>query len=145
VSLNCTIDREQKIVTVTAEGDVTRADFETVLDTIDAADAHGYRKLFDGGRGETRMTADDALALGVRMRARHASGPMGPLAVVMPEKYVELAARALGMLAAADRPMRVFADVKRARRWLRTKAAHAAIHWPGREHGAAPSPVSGDC
>ena len=43
---------------------------------------------------------------------------MGPLAVVLPEEYIDLAGHALGMLAAADRPMRVFGAIAPARRWL---------------------------
>ncbi len=84
----------------------------------DAAEAMAYRKLFDATRGGTSMNAGDMLALGVRMRAFHALGPMGPLAVVMPPDKGELASRILGMLAAADRPMRVFGELAPARRWI---------------------------
>lgn len=118
MSLNWTIDPHQKLITVVAKGDVTRAEFEALLDAIDTANAHAYRKLFDGELGHTTMTPGDALMLGVRMRAAHASGPIGPLAVVMPEEYAELSRQALGMLAAADRPMRVFGAIAPARRWL---------------------------
>lgn len=112
------IDPQERLITVTAKGDVTRAEFESLLDAMRDADAHAYRKLFDGELGRTSMTSEDAMALGVRMRAEHATGPMGPLAVVLPEKYADLAGHALGMLASADRPMRVFATVAQARRWL---------------------------
>ncbi len=120
--LTWTIDPEQRLITVTAKGDVSRAEFEALLDAMRAAGAHAYRKLFDGELGRTNMAPHDALALGVRMRAEHASGPMGPLAVVLPEEYAELAGQALGMLAAADRPMRVFAAIAPARRWLTSLA-----------------------
>ncbi len=39
-----------------------------ILDVIDKADLHAYRKLFDGARGETSMGAENVLAMGVRMR-----------------------------------------------------------------------------
>ena len=116
--LHWTIDPQQKLITVVAKGDVTRAEFEALLDAMSAAGAHAYRKLFDGELGRTDMAPADAMALGVRMRAEHATGPMGPLAVVLPEKYAGLAGQALGMLAAADRPMRVFGAIAPARRWL---------------------------
>lgn len=116
--LTWTIDPQQKLITVIAKGDVARADFEALLDAMRAADAHAYRKLFDGELARTSMTPEDAMALGVRMRAEHASGPMGPLAVVLPEEYIDLAGHALGMLAAADRRMRVFGAIAPARRWL---------------------------
>ncbi len=117
--LRWTIDPTQRMLTAVADGDVTRAEFETYLDTLDAADAHGYRKLFDGGRGSTRMPPEDILALGVRMRASHATGPIGALAVVVPDEFADAIGRVLGMLAAADRQMRVFATLGPARRWLK--------------------------
>lgn len=80
--------------------------------------AMSYRKLFDGTDGDTSMTPDDLLQVGVRMRDFHALGPMGPLAVVVPAEKGEVVARVLGILAAADRPMRVFQSVRPALRWL---------------------------
>ena len=75
--LTWTIDPDQRLVTAVAEGEVTRACFEAYLDAIDQADALGYRKLFDGTRGAISMEREDVLALGVRMRTSHATGPMG--------------------------------------------------------------------
>lgn len=119
--LHWTIDAEQKLVTVVAEGEVGRADIETYLDAVEAADAAGYRKLFDGARGNTRMGSEDVLALGVRMREAHARGPMGALAAVVPANKAEPVARLLGIMATADRPMRVFRDIAAARKWIATQ------------------------
>ncbi|MDP1838385.1 MAG: hypothetical protein Q8N31_12455 [Reyranella sp.] len=116
--LHWTIDPQQKLVTAVAEGDVTRVEFDAFLDDMARADANSYRKLFDGGRGDTHMGAEDILALGARMRASHGNGPMGPLAVVVPEGHVETIGRVLGMLAAAKRPMRVFRQLGPARKWI---------------------------
>jgi hypothetical protein len=52
------------------------------------------------------------------MRAFHATGPMGPLAVVVPAEKFDIVASVLGMLAAADRPMRLFTKIRPAKRWL---------------------------
>jgi len=116
--LHWTIYPEQKLMTAVAEGEVTRAEFEAYLDAMGAADAHGYRKLFDGAHGEAHMPAEEILALGVRMRSSHATGPMGPLPVVVPDALAEPLGRVLGMLAAARRPMRVFGEVEAARKWI---------------------------
>ncbi len=105
-------------MTAVAEGDVTRAEFEAYLDAMGAADANGYRKLFDGSCASTLMPAEEILALGVRMRASHSMGSVGPLAVVVPDAMTEALERVLGMLAAARRPMRVFGEVEAARKWL---------------------------
>ncbi|MDP1966893.1 MAG: hypothetical protein Q8K93_32390 [Reyranella sp.] len=85
--------------------------------TVPAADS--YRKLFDGGRGETHMEAEEILALGARMRATAERGRVGALAVVVPSAHAAALGRVLGMLAAAERPMRVFRQVGPARKWIR--------------------------
>lgn len=81
--LNWTIDSKAKLLTVLAEGDVTRSEFEAYLDLVDEACLHTYRKLFDGVRADTSMGAENILAVGVRMRASHQTNPVGPLAVVL--------------------------------------------------------------
>lgn len=116
--LHWTIDPKQRLVTVVAEGEVKRAEVEAYLNAVDQAGANGYRKLFDGTRGDTSMGPEDVLALGVRMRAAHATGPMGPLAMVVPGDVAEPFGRMLGMLASAERPMRVFREVGPARKWI---------------------------
>jgi hypothetical protein len=118
--VNWEVDPQQKLVTVVAEGDVTRAEVEAYLDAIGQAGLYGYNKLFDGKRAATHMEADEILALGARMRGLHAEGPMGALAAVVPDGPVEAVTRVLGMLAAADRPMRVFRQIEPARKWIRS-------------------------
>ncbi len=118
MSLYWTIDSEARLITAVADGNVTSGDIEALLDEMASRGVMTYRKLFDGSQGETEMGPDDLLVLGVRFRQFHALGPMGPLAVVVPDDKAELVARVLGMLAAADRPMRVFSAFAPARRWL---------------------------
>ena len=116
--LQWTIDPEFHFVVVVAEGEVTRPEAEELLEAMASRGAMTYRKLFDGTEGTTSMSPEDLRALGVRVRAHHAQGPMGALALVLPPDKVERIRPILGMLAAADRPMRIFRDHKRARRWL---------------------------
>lgn len=121
--LHWEVDLQQKLVTVVAEGDVTRAEVEAYLDAIDAAGLYAFRKLFDARHGRTHMPREELLALGARMRATHAAGhAMGALAAVLPDGYEEAASRVLGMMAAAERPMRVFRQVGPARKWIRSLA-----------------------
>lgn len=116
--LHWTIDSKERLLTVVAEGDISRAEFEAYLDVIDKAGLHTYRKLFDGARGETSMGSENILAMGVRMRTSHQTQAVGPLAVVVPEDKIAMVSRVLGMLAAANRPMRVFHEVGPAREWI---------------------------
>jgi hypothetical protein len=113
-----TIDSKHRLMTVVAEGDVTRPEFEAYLDVIDNAELYTYRKLFDGGAADTSMGAENILAVGVRMRSAHQTRAVGPLAVVVPEDKIAMVSRVLGMLAAADRPMRVFHEAGPARDWI---------------------------
>jgi len=120
--LHWTIDSTSNLVTIVAEGDVTAQDIETYLKAVVDGGALTYRKLFDGTKAETSMKAEDMLALGVRFRAFHTQGPVGPLAIVFPDGRADLVARMLGILATADRPMRVFRSVALARRWIESLA-----------------------
>jgi hypothetical protein len=120
--LHWTIDDPNRLITAVAQGDVTSQDVDTYLKAMADSGAMTYRKLFDGSKGETSMGPDDMLALGVRFRAFYAQGPVGPLAVVVPDGNADLVARVLGILATADRPMRVFRTVAPARRWIESLA-----------------------
>jgi hypothetical protein len=116
--LHWTIDAASRLVTIVAQGEVTSRDVEAYLKAMVDGGALTYRKLFDGSEGETSMGPEDLLALGARFRAFHVRGPVGPLAMVVPDGKADLVARVLGILATADRPMRVFRKVAPARRWI---------------------------
>lgn len=116
--LHWIIDSKTRLLTAVAEGDITRPEFEAFLDMIDQADLHAYRKLFDGIDADTTMGAENILAIGVRMRASHQIQAVGPLAIVVTEDKVAMVSRVLGMLAAANRPMRIFHEVGPAQDWI---------------------------
>jgi len=122
MSLHWTIDPEQGLVSVEADGNVARKEVEELLDEMAAKEALGYRKLFDGTKGATIMEAEDLLALGARMRDYHARGAMGALALVLPPDKAHIVLPILGLLAAADRQMRIFKSRGEARRWLSSLA-----------------------
>jgi len=128
--LHWTIHSRTALFIATAEGFVDKADADRMIDVLVEANILGYRKLFDGTAGDTHMGAVDLLALGVRMRELHALGPMGPLAVVVPEDKYVLLSRVLGMLAAAKRPMRIFNDRRKALQWLESHAVRASVPDP---------------
>ncbi len=112
------IEPEKSLVVAVAYGDVTRAEVDRYLDALVETGALPYRKVFDVHNGDTAMTADDLLPVAVRMRSLHELGPMGPLAVVLPLGRGEQLQRALGMVATARRPMRVFETPMLAYRWI---------------------------
>jgi len=118
MSLRWTIESKSRLFTAIAEGFVNRSEIDSCLDALAGSGALAYRKLFDGSQGDITLTPDDVLQLGARVRHFQTLGPMGPLAFVLPTGRGERLARVLGVLATADRPMRIFHDVRKARRWL---------------------------
>jgi hypothetical protein len=118
MALYWTIDSRRRSVELVADGDVTMADAMRFFDAVEGANALSYSKLLDGTRAQAAMTPDDVLSIIVRIRGLHALGTMGALAVVATAEQAQRIARLLGAAAVADRPMKVFDDVKQARRWL---------------------------
>lgn len=112
-----TIDSRQQLVVVTAEGDVTRADTDDYLDAIEGGGAVAYRKLYDGRAGNFTMNRDEMMAVAVRFRSYH-HRPVGALAIVLPHDQAEPVARVLGILASADRPLKLFTSLAPAQRWI---------------------------
>jgi len=120
-----TIDPEERFISVLGTGDVSRADIDRFLDAVVENAALGYRKLFDASQAMSSMTPADMVDLGTRFRALHTGAVVGPLAVVMPPDRGKRLERLLGMIATADRPMRIFVDPTRARRWIADQVADA--------------------
>jgi hypothetical protein len=119
--LNWVISSRDRLVTVTGDGPVARADIEGWLDVVDGAGLLPYRKLVDLWAATLSLTPQDMIALGIRFRAHHVH-EMGPLAMVLPAEAPDSIERALGILAAGRRPMRLFRTPARARRWLNSLA-----------------------
>lgn len=117
MAISWTIDPDFESVAVLAEGAVTRPDVEAYLQAMEAAGALGYRKLIDARGASVGMTDADMMAVGVRLRSYH-GGAVGALAIVLSRDAVDAVARILGILAAADRPMRLFTSLRAAERWL---------------------------
>ena len=115
------IDSRSRLVVVTAEGYVTRAEMEEYLEVVTGANANAYAKIFDGRAGKGCMDAEDLLALGARFRVMH-SEPHGPLAIVLQPARRHHLQPVLGMLAAAERPMRFFSGMRAAKRWIKPGA-----------------------
>lgn len=112
------IDSRNELVTATAEGDVSLAEAMTFLRTLSGAKVTSYRKLFDGRAGTSSMTAQEMLVMTAEIRSHHGKGKVGALAIVANPEQTEPFARVLGALALADRPMRLFDSLTRARNWL---------------------------
>lgn len=120
------IDSRKRLVTHTAEGDLTRGDLMAYFDAVTGADAWTWRKLFDARRCTPAMSPEDLMAIGVRIRAQHARGVTGPIAIVLPETDSETFTRLLGFIATDRRPARLFRALEPARQWIETQQIDAA-------------------
>ncbi len=114
-----TIDSRQQLVVVTAEGDVTRADADDYLDAVEGGGALAYRKLYDARAGNVVM--DHERDDGDRLQAqelpsigRSARSP-SCWRTTRPRSWRR---RVLGILATADRPLKLFTSLTPARRWI---------------------------
>src|SRR5262245_61158636 len=123
------IDSRRRLVSVTAEGGITRPDVEAYLDAVIGAGALEYRKLFDWRAGIPEMDFPEMMSVLTVIRGYH-DRPHGALAVVLSERQrqSEELARVLGILLSARRPMRVFASVRTATRWLEGDPASVSRH-----------------
>jgi hypothetical protein len=111
-------DHDNKIAVAVAHGEVVRAEVDRYIDDLVAANALVYRKLFDVHQGRTALTADEMMPVAVRLHALQDTGPMGPLAIVLPSSGQGRLTRGLGMVSTAKRPLRLFQDPVMAYRWL---------------------------
>jgi len=90
----------------------------SLLDALAGARALSYRKLFDSRAILSSMTGEELLAVCAKIRAYHEQGPVGALAIVCTPAQTLTFGRLLGALAAADRPIKMFARLQQARIWL---------------------------
>ena len=123
------IDSRRRLVSVTAEGGITRADVDAYLEAVVGARALEYRKLFDWRAGVPAMDFPEVMSVLAVVRGYH-DQPHGPLAVVLSQeqRQSEELARVLGVLLSARRPMRVFSTVRTASRWLDGNAESVSRH-----------------
>lgn len=128
MSLHWTIDSRLQIFVATCDGNVDLVEVNEMLDAMVGSNWLRYRKLFDGTHGDTQMEPLDILSIGVRLRALQDGGhDHGPLAVVVPDDKYAMISRVLGILAAAKRPMRMFNDAEKARKWLDSPAIRTRL------------------
>jgi hypothetical protein len=123
-------DPIQQLVTVTAEGEVTRADVEAYLSEVDRLNARSWRKLVDLRNSQGILTGEDVELIGWTFREAAKSSDVGALAVVMPSSEPERVMRLLGFLAAAKRPMRLFKTMAPAQRWIESVHAKPTASGP---------------
>lgn len=113
-----TVSHPTRLVIAIAKGELRLTDIETYLDEVITANALVYRKIFDMSQATPKLSDDDLIALGARIRAYIALGEIGPLAIVATTDESYEQAMMFATLAVADRPLRIFRELHLARQWL---------------------------
>lgn len=120
-----TISHPERLVTIRAEGLVTRRDVEAYLDGIVVAGGMTYGKLFDARGIDPQASDEDVMLLAARIKAYGQMMEGGALA------FVTTSSRARGFvhrylnLSDADRPSRSFRTPEAALAWLETRKDRA--------------------
>jgi len=114
-----TVYHLDKTIIGKTEGEVTLADIEGYLDDIVKAKAVKYRKIFDATSGASVLSPQDVETLRAKLADfTHKRRDVGPFAVITGGNREGRLANICQTATTADRPMRVFADIHSARRWL---------------------------
>jgi hypothetical protein len=121
--LKWTIDHARRMVTITAQGEVTLNQVEEYLDAVVVADAMPNAKLFDCTHMVTHATDGEMMELGARMRAYAGVMKGGPLCLVVATPEMLDYTRRYVNLAQADRPTQICKTVAEAEAWLAKQKA----------------------
>jgi len=116
--LKWSIDHAKRMVTVTAEGEVTLTQAEEYLDAVVVADAMPYAKLVDCTHMVTHATDDEMMELAARIRAYATVFKGGPLCFVVTTPQMLDYTRRYINLGEADRPVEICKTVAEAEAWL---------------------------
>jgi hypothetical protein len=112
------IDHQDRLVTATAHGVVVLQEILDYFDAISIHDAASYAKLFDARQMVPQLSDDDVMVLAARISAYAAFDPRGPVAAVAATAEARDIVRRYMNFGGANRPMRLFTSVDKARAWL---------------------------
>jgi hypothetical protein len=118
VPIEWTISHPERLVTIRAEGPVTRQDVEAYLDGIVVAGCMPYGKLFDARGIDPRASDEDVMLLAARVQAYGQTMEGGALAFVTTSSRARDFVRRYLNLSGANRPSRTFRTVDAASAWL---------------------------
>jgi hypothetical protein len=112
------VNHAARLVTVTATGELGRADIEEYLDSLVAAATFSYRKVLDMTECRLALSSEDMSAIGARIRGHEAMGSMGSVAVIAGSDELYSQVRHFESVVHADRPLKIFRDAEMAYAWL---------------------------
>jgi hypothetical protein len=118
MSLSWYISHPCCLILVVAKGDIQPHDFARLFESIDAAKASPYRKIFDVTGLTTEFTPDMIGIFALWIRQREAERKVGPIAIVAGSPRTHDQATHFAAQARVSRLIQVFQQRQEARRWL---------------------------
>jgi hypothetical protein len=112
------VNHAARLVSAKATGELGRTDIEDYLDGLVAAATLSYRKVLDMAGSRLALSDDDMSAIGARIRAHEARGPMGSVAVIAGSDELYDQIRQFESVVDAHRPLKIFRDAEMAYAWL---------------------------
>src|SRR6185436_14264906 len=113
------VDHDNRVVSATGRGVLTKKDFDSYLDELAAAATLPFGKIFHMAAGcRLQLSKDDLLAVGARIRGHEVHQLMGRVAVVAASDELYEEAEKFNSKVLAERPLRIFRNVASALAWL---------------------------
>jgi len=113
------VNHDNRVVSATGRGVLTKTDFDSYLDELAAAATLSFGKIFHMDAGcRLQLSKDDLAAVGARIRSHEVQQLMGRVAVVAASDELYEQAEKFNSKVLAERPLRIFRDVASALAWL---------------------------
>jgi hypothetical protein len=113
------VNHDNRVVSATGRGVLTKRDFDNYLDDLAAAATLSFGKIFHMAPGcRLQLSKDDLVAVGARIRSHEVHQLMGRVAVVAASEELYEQAEKFNSKVLAERPLRIFRDVASALAWL---------------------------
>jgi hypothetical protein len=122
VPLRIDIDRDRRLVHTEAEGLIGLSEILDYFDKVAVSDAMPYAKLFDATKARFSISDDDMMTLGARVSAYASMEPRGPIALIVGSDEDFVLGKRFANLGGARRPLQIFRDTEKGRRWLETQS-----------------------
>jgi hypothetical protein len=113
-----TISHGARLVVAVAKGELQPEHMRDFLQAIDREGARPYAKMIDVKGLTTRFEPEQVGAFAAIVREREVDSVVGPIAIVVGPGVIAQQARAFSERGHLVRPIRVFAELHEARRWL---------------------------
>jgi hypothetical protein len=113
-----TISHGSRLVVAVAKGEMRPEHMRDFLQAIDDAGARPYAKMIEVKGLTTSFTPEQVGTFAAIVREREVDSVVGPIAIVVGPGPLAQQARAFSERGHLIRPIRVFAELHEARRWL---------------------------